>query len=337
MMELFDLVWANPLGKGLVIGIPLVTVLMFIGGWATWWERKFAGRIQNRLGPTIVGPAGFLQPLADLFKMLRKEVLVPRDADRPLFLLAPFLAVFVTLIGVAVMPLDDSLVISDTEIGLLWLLGCNGLLVFPVWIAGWASNNKYALFGGMRAVAQGISYEIPLVLAAMIPVVYAGSLNINEIIRYQAEHGWFFVWPIGPGFFAFFIFFLSSLAEANRIPFDIPEAESELISGPTVEYTGIFWGMFPMVEYIHTFVSAIIASALFLGGWSGPGPDGMHWLVGKACLLFVFIYWLRWSLVRFRSDQLMRLCWVWLVPISLLLLIAAALAKHLMLSGGAPV
>jgi NADH-quinone oxidoreductase subunit H len=337
MIELFDVVWANPLGKGLLLGIPLVTVLMFIGGWATWWERKFAGRIQNRLGPTIVGPAGFLQPLADLFKMLRKEVLVPRDADRVLFLLAPFLAVFITLIGVAVIPLNEHLVISDTEIGLLWLLGCNGLLVFPVWIAGWASNNKYALFGGMRAVAQGISYEIPLVLAAMVPVIYAGSLNINEIIRYQAEHGWFFVWPIGPGFFAFFIFFLSSLAEANRIPFDIPEAESELISGPTVEYTGIFWGMFPMVEYIHTFVSAIIASALFLGGWSGPGADGMHWLVGKACLLFVFIYWLRWSLVRFRSDQLMRLCWVWLVPISLLLLMAAALAKHLMLSGGAPV
>jgi len=198
------------------------------------------------------------------------------------------------------------------------------VMVFPVWTAGWASANKYALLGGMRAVAQGISYEIPMVLSALVPVIFAGSMDVNEIVTWQAEHHWL---VLGPGLFAFVIFFVSSLAEANRIPFDIPEAESELVAGVTTEYSGMRFGLFYMAEYLHTLVASAVASALFLGGWNGLFglADGIHWMLAKTLALFFMITWVRWSLVRFRSDQLMRLCWTYLVPISLALVMVSAL------------
>lgn len=324
MTEMVSTVFANPYGRGLMLGGVLVALLMGVGAMSTYLERKFAGRIQNRLGPTIVGPFGLLQVVADAIKMLRKEIIIPRAADPVLFLLAPIVAVTLTLASAAVIPFHPNMDPVPTTVGLLWLLAFGGLLVFPVWWAGWASNNKYALFGSMRAVAQGISYEIPLVMSALIPVILAGSLDFNEIVAAQNGGRWL-VWSNPVGAVAFVIFFLASLAEANRIPFDIPEAESELIAGPSVEYTGILWGMFPLAEYIHTFIASAAAALLFFGGWLGPGPDGLHWMALKTAFLYFIVYWLRWSIVRFRSDQLMRFCWHWLVPISFGLVVLAAL------------
>jgi NADH-quinone oxidoreductase subunit H len=176
----------------------------------------------------------------------------------------------------------------------------------------------------MRAIAQAISYEVPLVMAALVPVILAGSLSLSDIVRWQAANHMFALWPLVPGLPAFVIFMLGLLAESNRIPFDIPEAESELVAGVTTEYTGIKFTLFYLAEYLHTLVGAAVASALFLGGWDGPFAPGLHWMVGKTLLLFAAVYWVRWSLLRFRSDQLLALCWRYLVPASLLLVLAAA-------------
>lgn len=334
MTEVMDQVLNHPLGRGVLLGGVLVGLMMGVGAFSTYLERKFAGRIQNRLGPTIVGPFGLFQVIADGIKMLRKEIIIPRAADPVLFLLAPIVAVTLTLASAAVIPFAEGLEPVVTSVGLLWLLAFSGLLVFPVWWAGWASNNKYALFGSMRAVAQGVSYEIPLVMAALVPVILAGSLDFGAIVAAQKGGAWF-IWSNPVGAIAFIIFFLASLAEANRIPFDIPEAESELIAGPSVEYTGILWGMFPLAEYIHTFIASAVASLMFFGGWLGPGPDGLHWMALKTGALYLAVYWLRWSLVRFRSDQLMRFCWHWLVPISLALIVIATLWVHAGFGGSA--
>ncbi len=249
----------NPYVRGLVYGAVIITVLMTITAWAIWFERKFAGRMQNRLGPTLVGRFGLLQPLADALKLLQKEDIVPENADRALFNLAPPLTVFVTLATLAVVPFGPDMIAADLDIGILWILAISGLIVFPTWIAGWASANKYALLGGMRAVAQGVSYEIPLVFSALVPVVLVGSLRLSDMVTYQVEHGWLIFAPPGPGLVAFVIFFLSSLAEANRIPFDIPEAESELVAGVTTEYTGMKFGLFYVGEYAHTLITSAIA------------------------------------------------------------------------------
>ena len=316
----------------------MVTVLMVVGALASWWERKFTARMQNRLGPNVVGPAGILQPFADALKMMQKEDIVPRDADAALFNLAPVFPVALVLATAAVIPMAgqfdpdterwvSTFVVADLDIGVLWVLALAGLMVFPTWMAGWASANKYTLLSGMRSVAQGVSYEIPMVLSALVPVIIAGDLSLTGIVAYQAEHFWFLFWPIGPGAVAFVIFFLSALAESNRIPFDIPEAESELVAGVLVEYTGIKFGIFMLAEYLHTFVAAALASALFLGGAHGPFAEvlGPLWMLLKTAVLFVLIYWIRWSWYRYRADQLMSLCWNWFVPISLLAVMVAAL------------
>ncbi|MFO0598665.1 MAG: NADH-quinone oxidoreductase subunit NuoH [Myxococcaceae bacterium] len=323
-------VMQNPWLNGLVIGALTLTVLMTAVGWITWFERKFAGRLQNRMGPTIVGPFGLLQPIADIVKALQKESIIPTNADAFLFKLAPPLFIALALGTAAVIPFAPGVLSSDLEIGVLYALGLSGLMSFPVWMAGWASNNKYALMGGMRMVAQGISYEIPMVLSALVPVVLAGSLSMADIVEYQHAHGWFIAWPPGPGVFAFLVFFMTSLAEGNRIPFDIPEAESELVAGPTTEYNAIGWSIFAAGEYAHSVLTSAIATTLFLGGWSGPAffPP-LVWMLLKTGVMFFIITWVRWSLTRLRSDQLMALCWKFLVPFSLMLLLAAGIWTHL--------
>ncbi|MEB2313533.1 MAG: NADH-quinone oxidoreductase subunit NuoH [Sorangiineae bacterium] len=314
----------SPLARGALYGLVIITVLMTITAWSIWFERKFAGRMQSRLGPTMVGPAGLLQPLADALKLLQKESIIPASADRLLFRLAPPLTVLFALGTAAVIPFSPEIIASDLDVGVLFILALGGLLLFPVFIAGWSSNNKYSLLGAMRAVAQGISYEIPLVLAALVPVILSGSMRLSDIVRFQAAHGWFVVWPPGPGLFAFVLFFLAALAEANRIPFDIPEAESELVAGVTTEYTGMQFGLFYLSEYLHTLIVSAVAAALFLGGWDGPLRPGLHWMVLKTLVLFASIFWIRWTLLRFRADQLMSLCWKYLVPGGLALVMAAA-------------
>lgn len=312
--------------RGLAYGGALITVFMTATAWALWFERKLAARLQSRMGPTMVGPGGLLQPVADLFKLLQKEEIVPEGADRPLFHLAPVLTAAAAIAALAVVPFSAGLVVADLDVGVPWLLAFGGLGVIPVWMAGWSSNNKFALLGGMRAVAQSVSYEVPLVLAAMVPVILAGSMNLREIAEHQAGSHWFVWWPVIPGLPAFLLFLTALLAEANRIPFDIPEAESELVAGISTEYTGMTFGLFYMAEYVHTLVASAAASVLFLGGWDGPFRDGPWWMAAKTAVLFIGIYWLRWTLLRLRSDQLVRMCWRWLVPAGLLLVLLAALS-----------
>jgi len=314
----------NALLHGAVYGAVIVTVLLTITALGLWFERKFAGRMQSRLGPTMVGPIGLLQPVADVLKLLQKEDIVPRDADRPLFDLAPLLSAMLALAVAAVVPFSPKAIASDLDVGVLWVLAIGGLTVIPTFMAGWASNNKFALLGGMRAIAQSVSYGVPLVLAALVPVILTGSLSVSGIALWQTHHHWIVVWPVVPGLPAFVLFFLAMLAESNRIPFDIPEAESELVAGVTTEYTGMKFTLFYMAEYVHTLVGSAVAAALFFGGWDGPFHPGLVWMVAKTLLLFVSVYWVRWSLLRLRSDQLLALCWKWLTPIGIALVLFAA-------------
>jgi len=313
----------SPFLWSVILGFVMLNVVMLGTAFLMLFERKFAGRMQNRPGPTEVGPNGLFQPIADLVKLLQKEDIVPDKADRGLFNLMPPLTVTFTLVMLAVVPFSENILVADLNVGVLFLLAIGSIQIVPVWVAGWASNNKYALLGAMRGMAQGISYEIPLVLCAAVPVIYAGTFNLTEIVEAQQGWGWFLWWPPGPGFFAFGLFMLCALAEANRIPFDIPEAEAELVAGVSTEYTGMKFGLFYLAEYLHTFISAAVASVLFLGGWEGPGPDGWWWMMAKTLGLFVAIYWARWTLMRYRSDQLLRYCWVCFLPLSLLLVAAA--------------
>jgi NADH-quinone oxidoreductase subunit H len=319
-------VWfGNPWLHGLAMGALVANACMVAAAWAIWYERKFAGRMQNRPGPTEVGPYGLLQPIADGIKLLQKQNITPAHVDRGMFRIAPFLVVVAALLTLTTLPFGDGLVIADLHLGVLFALSAASLMVLPVWMAGWSANNKYALLGGMRAVAQGISYEIPLLLAAMVPIVLAQSWKLGDIVAAQADLRWFALWPPGPGALAFPLFFLASLAEANRIPFDIPEAESELVAGVTIEYTGMNFGMFYLAEYLHTLIGSALAAALFLGGWDmGPLGSGPHWMVLKTLFLYASIFLIRWSWMRYRSDQLMEMCWKVLVPSGLLLVLASA-------------
>lgn len=325
----------NGLVHGAVYGAVIVSTLLAIIAMALWFERKFAGRMQSRLGPTMVGPVGLLQSIADVIKLLQKEDIIPKNADRALFNLAPVLAALVSLGVAAVVPFSPTVIASDLDIGVIWVLAIGGLMVIPTFCAGWGSNNKFALLGGMRAIAQSVSYGVPLVLSVMVPCILAGSLSLSGIIAWQSTHHWFAVWPIVPGLPAFALYFMAMLAESNRIPFDIPEAESELVAGITTEYTGAKFTLFYMGEYIHTLVGSAVAAALFFGGWDGPFAPGLHWMVAKTLGLFVVVYWVRWTLLRLRADQLMNLCWKWLTPIGVLLVLAAAVWAQFGPGGGA--
>ena len=317
----------NPWFIGIAGGLVIVSLLMGTAAFSIWFERKFAGLMQNRPGPTQVGPAGLLQMVADLLKLLQKEDITPTNADRVLFNLAPPLGVICVLAGMAVFPWGPGLVPADLDVGLLFALSLTSLMTIPVWMAGWSSNNKYALLGGMRAAAQAVSFEVPLLLSAMVPVILTGSFRIGDIVAAQADGAWFIWWPPGPGTIAGVIFLLTSLAEANRIPFDIPEAESELVAGITTEYSGMKFGLFYLAEYLHTLIGSMLAAALFLGGGDGPGPDGPHWIILKGLSLFVGIFWVRWTLLRFRADQFMAICWKVFVPVSIGMVALAAVWK----------
>jgi len=301
----------------------VVAVLLTVTVFGLWFERKFAARMQSRMGPTMVGPAGLLQPVADAVKLMQKEDIRPDGADWALFNLAPPLAALCAIGTAAVVPFSPEMVLADIELGVLYVLAIGAVTVLPIFMAGWASNNKFALLGGMRAIAQSISYEVPLLLAVLVPVVLAGSMNLSDIVRFQVEHQWLAVWPFFLGLPAFALFMLAMLAESNRIPFDIPEAESELVAGVTTEYTGMKFALFYLAEYVHTLVASAIAAVLFLGGWDGPFAPGLHWMLIKTFVLFGLVYWVRWSFLRFRSDQLMRICWYWLVPTGVVLVAAS--------------
>src|SRR5512138_661228 len=322
-MAAFDLI-AMLVKIAVVFGTLLLTV-----AYMTWLERKIIADIQVRLGPTRVGPFGLLQPIADGIKLFFKEDLIPSQVDRVLFLLAPALSVIPAMIAFAVIPFGGTttlfgllptpipLYLADIDVGALYVFGVTSLGVYGIVLAGWASNNKYALLGGLRSSAQMVSYELSMSLSVVGVVLLTGSLSLVQIVQAQTGRwlglplpNWFvFSQPLG-----FAIFFACALAETNRAPFDLPEAETELVAGFHSEYSSMKFAMFFMAEYANMITGAAMATTLFLGGWLGPIAPSPVWFLGKVfLLLFVFI-WFRATLPRFRYDQLMRFGWKVLLP-----------------------
>jgi NADH-quinone oxidoreductase subunit H len=331
-----------------VIKIALVVFIMLTGvAYTTWLERKLVGRIQNRWGPTRVGPFGLLQPLADGIKFILKEDMVPDNVHKGLFILAPMLALTMSLISIAVIPFGETIQvaghttalqisgiitgssISDINIGLLIILGVTSIGVYGVALAGWSSNSKYSLLGSLRASAQMISYELALGLSLVGILLLSGSLSLREIVNSQSGTWIPFVpkWYIFPQIIGFFIYLLAAFAETNRIPFDLPEAETELVAGYHTEYSSMKFAMFFMAEYVNMFTVACLASLLFFGGWHGPtiasAPALMQallpvvWFALKV-FFFIFLYiWIRGTLPRFRYDQLMAFGWKFLLPLAI--------------------
>ena len=328
-----DLPWFIPttiiyLGVMLIFGLLVLSVAMTVAGLLTWVERRVAGRMQSRVGPNRVGPIGILQWLADGVKLLLKEDIIPTAVDRPLFKLSPYL-VFMGLLGTfVVIPFGQVLIVSDLNVGLLYLLAITGFVAIGLMMAGWSSNNKWALLGGMRSAAQIISYEIPTGLALMVPVVLSGTLSTQTLVEQQG--GWPWQWHAFDNpfiFICFFIYFTSALAEGNRTPFDLPEAESELVAGYNIEYSGWRFAVYFLSEWANLFVVGAIATTVFLGGWQIPGIDlqrhasswawqllGIGFFFAKSMTLVFVIIWIRWTLPRFRVDQMMSLCWKYFVP-----------------------
>ena len=328
----------------LIATVPLILIFATLFAFTTWLERKALARIQNRIGPnkvgipcTRIGLFGLGQPAADGIKMIFKENIVPRGADRLFHLLAPILALIPSMLVLCFLPLDfpwlneDSVKAFLLDGAVIFFFAITGLNTLAVFMAGWASRNKYSLLGGMRAVAQMVSYEIPLVLSAVIVVMMVGSLNAAEIAKAQTGWGWFVFSPWG--FAAFVIFFIAALAETNRSPFDLPEAESEIIAGYFTEYSGFKFALFFLAEYIAMFAISGLAVTLFLGGGDGPGLTMLPWLsviwfLAKIFALIAVMIWLRGTLPRLRVDQLMGFAWKFMLPLSILNIFVAGFAWH---------
>jgi NADH-quinone oxidoreductase subunit H len=305
-------------GVLLVSGVPLITVIFLI-----WVERKVAARIQDRIGPNRVGPFGLLQTFADLIKLLLKEDITPTSADRLLYNLAPLVSFASVILIWAVIPYTPYHYGVDLEIGVLYFVAVASLGTLAIMTAGWASNNKYALLGAFRVVALLVSYEIPLIFSLMIPVMLAGSMSMLDIIYAQSGMWFVFLSPLGA-----VLFFISSQAETGRAPFDLIEAESELVAGFNIEYSGMKFGMFFAAEFLHVFTNAVLISILFFGGWLGllwnEPLIAFLWLGIKSALFYFVSLWIRNTVPRLRIDQVMNFNWFFLVPLSIILVLVTA-------------
>ena len=350
--------WALSTSFTAALTLSVLLVVGFISVWAmfaVWLERKASADFQIRLGPVYVGPYGLLQSLADGLKLAFKEDLVPRQSDRFLFLIAPAIAFCGAFAAFAVLPFSPALAAVDVDLGVFFVLAVTAIGVIGVLMAGWSSNNKWSLYGAMREAAQLVSYEIPSALALMVPVLVAGSLNLKEIVAFQcapssgsvadagfvywSNHGWLAFYSPWT-FVAFIVYYVASLAECKRAPFDLPEAESELVSGYHTEYSGLRFSFFFLEEYGMMFVVSAVAALVFLGGWQ-PLPFvslnvggflGNVFFAGvflfKCCFLVWMQMWLRWTLPRLRVDQVMVMGYKYLIPITLAALMLMALYAH---------
>jgi len=320
--------WAEGLAL-LIISILILVFILLNLLILIWLERKVAGHIQCRLGPVRVGPIGLFQTVADAFKLILKEDIIPTAADKWVFIVAPFLVFLPALLVFIVIPFDRNIIPMDLSLGVLFVLAIGTFPTIGGIMAGWGSNNKYAMLAGMRAAAQAISYEVPMVLVLATVVMWSGTLSTQGIVK--AQEG---MWFVGPLIFGFILFIICALAEINRTPFDIPEAESELVSGYHIEYSSIRFGFFFMGEYAHLLFVSALTTTLFLGGWHFlpfkpelAGIPGWVWFLAKTYAMVILLMWIRWTFPRSRVDTLMKFSWKGLVPVSLVYILVMAFIK----------
>jgi NADH-quinone oxidoreductase subunit H len=338
MFDFIPQAWAStPVTAQIVLKILAIVLPVTLTVAAlTYAERKIIGYIQVRIGPNRVGPRGWLQPIADIVKLLMKEIIIPSGANRALFIIGPILSLAPALIAWAVIPFDDTLVLADINAGLLYVLAVTSMGVYGVIIAGWASNSKYAFLGALRCAAQIVSYEIAMGFALVAVLIAAGSLNLGDIVR--AQEGSFVHWFWLPLLPVFLIYFISGVAETNRAPFDVAEGESEIVAGFHVEYSGMTFAVFYLAEYANMILVSALAALIFLGGWLSPFEGipfveqafawvpGMIWLLLKVAVLLFLFLWFRATFPRYRYDQIMRLGWKVFIPITIVWLIVVGLA-----------
>ena len=305
--------------KILLIVVPLLLLIAYL----TYFERKVIGAIQLRKGPNVVGPFGLFQPIADGIKLLTKETIFPENSNKVIFILSPIITFTLALIGWAVIPVDYKIVLADINVGVMYIFAVSSLGVYGIIMAGWASNSRYAFLGALRSAAQMISYEVSIGLIIISVLITSGSLNLSEIVLKQQD-----MWYVIPHFPMFVIFFISTLAETNRAPFDLPEAESELVAGYNVEYSSMSFGLFFLGEYGNMILMSSMSTILFLGGWLPPADinlfqniPGFIWFLLKVTFLLFLFLWVRATLPRYRYDQLMRLGWKVFLPLSLVWII----------------
>jgi NADH-quinone oxidoreductase subunit H len=305
--------------KVVILLVPLFVVVAYY----TYAERKVIGYMQLRKGPNRVGPKGLLQPFADMFKLMFKEIIIPTNSNRYLFIIAPVITFAPAMAAWAVIPFNDTLVFANINAGLLYILAMTSVGVYGVIIAGWASNSKYALLGAMRSAAQIVAYEIAMGFALVGVLMVGGSLNLGEIVAKQSGGigHWFFI-PLLP---LFFVYLISGVAETNRAPFDVAEGESEIVAGFHVEYSGMTFAVFFLAEYANMILIAMLCSLLFFGGWLSPVPelagDSIGWLFGKTSVFMLLFLWFRATFPRYRYDQIMRLGWKVLLPVTIFWLV----------------
>jgi NADH-quinone oxidoreductase subunit H len=334
MADVIDFFYTNPYGQAafLVIKIAAILVPLLLSvAYLTYAERKVIAAMQLRKGPNVVGPFGLLQPIADAVKLLFKETILPSGANRIVFLMAPMLTFILAMVGWAVIPFDAGMVLADINVGILYLFAISSLGVYGVIMAGWASNSKYPFLGALRSAAQMVSYEVSMGFVIITILLLVGSLNLSDIVLAQQGSYGLFSWFWLPMLPMFVIFFVSTLAETNRSPFDLPEGESELVAGFFVEYSSMTFALFFLGEYANMILMSAMTSILFLGGWLPPfdfAPftwiPGPIWLFAKIALVLFFFLWVRATFPRYRYDQLMRLGWKVFLPFSLFWVVLTA-------------
>jgi NADH-quinone oxidoreductase subunit H len=306
---------------GLIGVIALVTVnALFL----IWMERKVSAHMQLRLGPMEVGPHGAVQTVCDALKLMGKELITPEEADKPIFWLAPIVVFLPVLLSFLVIPFSQSMIIKDMNVGILLILAFSTLAVLAILMAGWSSNNKYSVLGAIRSVAQNVAYEIPLLITVMSIILMVGSFSLADIVAAQGSHWFILTQPL-----AFILFITCATAETNRAPFDLPEAESELVAGFHTEYSGMRFAVFFLAEYTNMFIASAVGAVLFLGGWHGPFLPGVVWFLLKVYALIFLMMWFRWTFPRVRFDQLITFAWKIMIPLAFANLLVTAFVMKL--------